>query len=87
MINFYLARSSDASLILTPGQDQNLADEMFGEVLGHYPQPPFSLHRLDGNDEDEAYESIRVLMSAVDCRPYPPWRPIEIEPFLCPVPP
>ena len=74
MINFYLARSASETLILSPDHDGDIAEVMFRDVLGIYPQPPFSLHALHNLDEEEEmYKSIRLLMSAVDGVEYPAW--------------
>jgi hypothetical protein len=82
MINFHLARAADRSLMLSPRFDGRVAEAMFGDVLGSYPQPPFSLHHVAHPREiDQAYESVRRIMSFVDERPYPHWRPFELEPF------
>lgn len=85
-INFHIARAADESLVLHPGYDGHVAEAMFGEVLGVYPQPPFPLHTPDGGTADEEFESIRLIMSAVDQREYPAWRPFELEPFYCAIP-
>ena len=53
---------------------------MYKDVLGIYPQPPFSLHILDNNAEN-AFESIREIMSVTDNVKYPKWQPMELEPF------
>jgi hypothetical protein len=52
---------------------------MFTDALGVYPQPPFLLHTLEGHDEEEAFESIRILMSGIDRTQYPSWLPCELE--------
>ena len=82
LINFHLARSADESLIINPNHDGNIAESMYGDMLGLYPQPPFALHRLQsGSIDEDAYESIRMIMSKVDGCAYPKWDPSEIEPF------
>ena len=80
-INFHIARAADESLILHPGHDGELAESMFGEILGLYPQPPFSLHSGVTGPFSDAFESIRIIMSAVDGFDYPFWQPFELEPF------
>ena len=54
---------------------------MYGDVLGIYLQPPFSLHILDGNASEKAFESIRKIMSYTDGFEYPSWQLGELEPF------
>lgn len=81
-VNFHLARAAKESLVLCPGQDGNIAESMFGEVLGLYPQPPFLLHTSETKDMEEAFESIRIIMGAVDGMHYPQWLPFELEPFF-----
>lgn len=73
MINFYLARGASRSLILSPKHDGNIAEHMFSQVLGVYTQPPFSLHITEIGRVDEAYESIRRIMSSCDGIEYPEW--------------
>lgn len=80
-INFHLARAAQDSLILSPSHDGRLAVAMFTEVLGLYPQPPFLLHSPSRNELQEAFESIRSLMSTVDHISYPAWLPFELEYF------
>jgi hypothetical protein len=83
-INFHLAKATGESLIVSPKHDGDIADGMYRELLGAYPQPPFSLHRLErGTTDDDAYESVRMIMSRVDHYDYPKWRPMELEPFFC----
>ncbi len=81
MINFYLAKAAKQSLIISPKHDGIIADEMFSEVLGKYPQAPFSLHVLDSTEENEAYNSIQIIMSAADGLNYPLWEITDLEPF------
>lgn len=82
LFNFYLAKATSESLIISPKHDGVVAEKMFGDILGLYPQPPFSLHILNSNLETEkAFESIRILMSKTDGVQYPRWRPTELEPF------
>jgi hypothetical protein len=83
-INFHLAKAAGESLIISPKHDGDVADQMFHELLGVYPQPPFPLHHLrEGTTDDEVYESIRIIMSKVDNYNYPKWLPMEMEPFFC----
>jgi hypothetical protein len=81
MFNFYLAKSAGESLIISPEDDGVIAEKMYGDVLGIYPQPPFSLHILDGNAPEIAFESIRKIMSYTDECDYPIWKPEELVPF------
>lgn len=79
MVNFHLAKAANESVIIRPSNDGEIAEAMFTDVLGVYPQPPFLLHSLAGQDEAEAFESIRILMSGVDRTRYPSWLPFELE--------
>jgi hypothetical protein len=81
-INFQLAKAADDSLIISPQHDGLLASTMFGDMLGAYPQPPFSLHSPSQNEIPDAFESIRIIMSGVDGFDYPAWLPAELEPCL-----
>lgn len=54
---------------------------MFSDILGKYPQAPFSLHTLDNTEENEAYNSIQIIMSAADDLNYPLWEITDLEPF------
>lgn len=80
MLNFYLARSAGESLIISPKDDGSIAERMYGDILGLYPQPPFSLHVLD-DDPEYAFESIRKIMSQTDSFEYPNWQLDELVPF------
>jgi len=71
MLNFYFAKFADESLVLRPSDSGTIAQEMFSDVLGIYPQPPFDLHRPQAHEIAEAMESIRSLMSVVDGHKYP----------------
>lgn len=82
LINFHLACCSHESLIVPPGLDGEIAETMFVDVLGNYPQPPFLLHHVAPSQAREAYESIRLLMSAVDDVAYPKWEASELENLL-----
>jgi len=81
LYNFHQAKTTGESLILSPKHDGAIAETMFKDVLGIYPQPPFSIHILDGNNTQAAFESIRQLMSATDGFNYPNWNPKELQPF------
>lgn len=82
LFNFYLAKAADESLIISPKHDGIVAEKMFSNILGIYPQPPFLLHILNSNLEtNKAFESIRILMSETDGVKYPSWHPTELEPF------
>lgn len=81
LFNFHLAKSAGESLIISPKHDGAIAEKMYGDVLGIYPQPPFSLHILNGNSPEDAFESIRKIMSYTDGFEYPNWRMDELEPF------
>ena len=80
-INFHLARAAGESLILSPRHDGEVATAMFTDVIGQYPQPPFSLHAPHPREMFDAFESIRMIMSSVDGVNYGPWLPFELEPF------
>ena len=81
-INFHLAKAAGESLIISPKHDGLIADRMYKDILGVYPQPPFSLHTPNVRDElDNAYESIRIIMSETDDTVYPSWQPFELEPY------
>ena len=79
MVNFHLAKAADEWVFIKPSNDGKIAEAMFTDVLGLYPQAPFLLHTLEGHDEAEAFESIRILMSGVDRTQYPSWLPCELE--------
>lgn len=84
LYNFYLAKTACESLIIMPGHDGIIAENMFGDILGIYPQPPFSLHVLSKKtfyETKNAFESIRLLMSKTDEIEYPSWDVHELEPF------
>lgn len=82
-INFHLAKAAGESLIISPKHDGEIAEGMYGDMLGTYPQPPFSLHTIvdEHLEVEKAYESIRILMSKTDGFEYPTWQPMELEPF------
>ena len=80
--NFYLTKAVSNTLIIPPGQDKEYIEVMYNEVLGLYPQPPFSLHAVSNlNHQAQAFESIRALMSIADEVEYAEWLPLEIAPF------
>jgi hypothetical protein len=80
-INFHLAKAAGYSLIISPEHDGIIAKTMYSEILGTYPQAPFSLHTFSPeSEEDLAYESIRIIMNESDNANYPLWRPFELEP-------
>ena len=66
---------------MRPSEDGTVAETMFGDVLGDYPQPPFLLHAPNAGETQDAFESIRAIMSAVDGVEYPSWTPFELESF------
>ncbi|MEZ6196799.1 MAG: hypothetical protein R3F20_13915 [Planctomycetota bacterium] len=78
-VNFYLAKHADISIVLRPDQDSETANAMFGEVLGKYPQPPFSLHAPESDGIDAAFESVRLYQSAIDGLEYPAWSADDLE--------
>ncbi len=90
-INFHLARTASESLIIKPSHDSERVDAIITDMLGRYPQPPFSLLRLHTNspsisekhisDINISYEKVRKLMELVDGVSYPSWIPFELEPF------
>ena len=80
-LNFHFARAAGESLILSPKHDGEIAQSMFTEILGAYPQPPFALHTPQPSEMDEAFESLRIIMSGVDKRDYPKWHGHELEAY------
>lgn len=80
MLNLYIAKSAGESLIISPKDDGVIAERMYGDILGLYPQPPFSLHVLDDHPK-YAFESIRKIMSHTDSFEYPDWNVDELVPF------
>jgi hypothetical protein len=68
MFNFHLAKSAGETLIISPKDDGVIAEKMYGDILGLYPQPPFSLHVLDDSNPANAFESIRKIMSHMAIR-------------------
>lgn len=79
MVNFYLVRSAANEFVVHPENQESWLEGMADDVLGNYPQPPFSLHSVQGCEEDEAFESIRSLMSDCDGVEYPKWHLDELE--------
>ncbi|GAF87395.1 unnamed protein product, partial [marine sediment metagenome] len=80
-INFHFARAAGESLIISPEHDGLIAETMFLEMLGEYPQPPFSLHTSSVDEINDAYKSIQRIMSETDGIDYPAWLPFELEPY------
>lgn len=58
MVNFYLAKHADDSIVLRPDQDGEVANTMYGDVLGVYPQARFHLHAPDPGELGAAFEGI-----------------------------
>ena len=82
LYNFHLARAAGESLIISPEHDGNIAEVMYSDILGEYPQPPFSLHTINESSAiKNSLESIRIIMSKTDGLEYPDWGVKEIEPF------
>lgn len=85
MINFHLAKSAGESLIISPKHDGRIAEIISKDMLGAYPQPPFTLHTYnvenEKHDQISAYDSIRILMNYADKINYPSWLPFELEPY------
>lgn len=81
-INFHLGKSAGESLIVSPQHDGVVVETMNTDILGVYPQPPFPLHIIDGEDPEDAFDSIRRIMSITDGFEYPKWQPMELEPFF-----
>lgn len=81
LINFHLAKAAGESLIISPIHDGLIAETLFSEMLGLYPQPPFSLHAPLPDEMDSAYKSIQTIMSETDGINYPSWQPYELEPY------
>ena len=81
MTNFYLAKTARESLIISPHHDGIIAERMFADMLGVYPQPPFSLHHPNYVELDKAYKSIQMIMNEADGIVYPTWDVSELEPY------
>lgn len=79
LINFYLARSAENSLIICSENDGMISNIMFNDVLGAYPQPPFSLHCANSADTKDFFESIRQIMMITDNVNYPKWETDELK--------
>lgn len=79
LINFYLARSAENSLIICSENDGVVSDIMFNDVLGVYPQPPFSLHCSNITDAKDFFESIRQIMMITDNVIYSQWKTEELK--------
>jgi hypothetical protein len=81
-VNFQLAKCASETLIISPKHDDKIAEIMFSDTLGTYPQPPFSFHVLSNpSSPDNAYNSIRYLMSLADGIEYPEWNSCEVPSF------
>lgn len=79
VVNFCLAKHADSSLILHPDDGSDVTKKMFTEMLGAYPQPPFSIHDPDSSGERRAYDSIRAIQEHCDGVSYPKWDPSDAE--------
>ena len=79
-----MAKYADYSLVLHPDHDNSITQAMFTDVLGIHPQAPFLLHVPDSSEMEEAYESMRSLMSVADGIEYSSWDPAELEPIYLP---
>jgi len=79
--NFHLARAAGQTLILNPGHDGEVAESLFGDILGLYPQPPFMLQKPTTSQMEIAFDNIRLLMGHADQTQYPHWLPMELEPI------
>lgn len=80
-VNFYFAKAANNTLIISPEHDGSVAETMFSDILGLYPQPPFPLHNINVGEDEEAFESIRMIMSKKDGVNYTTWQPFELEPY------
>lgn len=80
VLNFHLARCAEKSLILSPKDDSYISDFTFPKVLGAYPQPPFPLHAVHDENLEDAYVSIKYIMSKADQVNYGDWDVHEISP-------
>lgn len=82
LYNFYFSKTAGETLILSPKHDGIIPERINEDMLGKYPQPPFSLHFLTATEEAQSgYESIRKIMSITDGIEYPEWNVNEIQPF------
>lgn len=81
ILNFYFSKTADKSIIISPKYENHIANAMFLETLGIYPQAPFSLHSPNFIEYKDAYSSILMIMSKADGQQYPKWDVSEIEPF------
>ncbi len=84
MLNFYFAKAADESVIVHPRNDGDSVATMLTEVLGVYPQAPFDIHLPSGDEIDDAYESLRLIMSVADGLVYPRYKATDVEPFFHP---
>lgn len=78
LLNFYLIRSSD-EFIARPNQNTEILRKTAAGTLGSFPLPPFSLHVLENEFENRAFESIRMIMSLCDGINYPVWLNSDME--------
>ncbi len=81
LINFYMISAAQNEFVSHFNYEADYIKEMTKDVLGLYPQPPFSLHMLNHENESDAFESIRSIMSVCDNTNHPAWTLDEIEPF------
>nr|WP_075723265.1 MULTISPECIES: DUF4238 domain-containing protein [Pseudomonas] len=82
LYNFYLSKAAGESLIISPKHDGEIAERIYGDTLGIYPQPPFSLHIVsDISELEKSKNSIRAIMGETDRCEYPEWNVNEISPF------
>ncbi len=79
LVNFVFAKHADSSLIMHPKDVNRVATTMFTQMLGAYPQPPFSLHEDGRSDLRRSYASIRRIQSYCDEVAYPRWNPSDAE--------
>lgn len=78
MLNFYLSRSADESIIMHPSDASSISQAMFSETVGAYPQPPFDLHRTGLDELEAARTSLRYIMSKADGLQYPDFAAPEV---------
>ena len=79
LVNFCFAKHADSSLILHPDDGSDVTKKMFTEMLGAYPQAPFSLHDPDSSEECRAFDSVRAIQEHCDGVNYPKWDPSDAE--------
>jgi len=78
LLNFYLIRSSN-EFIARSSQNSEILKKIAEGTLGAFPLPPFSLHILENETEDKAFESIKIIMSLCDGINYPDWYNSDME--------